>query len=52
MPWIHVDLCAIYLEAIENVAVNGAYNAALQMILQIQASRIPWLPFMDIRFGF
>jgi hypothetical protein len=36
MPWIHVDLCAIYLEAIENVAVNGAYNAALQMILQIQ----------------
>jgi uncharacterized protein (TIGR01777 family) len=30
MPWIHIDdLCAIYLEAIENVAVNGAYNAAI-----------------------
>jgi NAD dependent epimerase/dehydratase family enzyme len=23
------DLCTIYLEAIENVAVNGAYNAAI-----------------------
>ena len=30
MPWIHVDdLCAIYLEAIENDALKGAYNAAV-----------------------
>lgn len=30
MPWIHVDdLCAIYLEAIENDALNGVYNAAV-----------------------
>jgi NAD dependent epimerase/dehydratase family enzyme len=30
MPWIHVDdLCAIYLEAITNTQMNGAYNAAI-----------------------
>lgn len=30
MPWIHVnDLCAIYLKAIENPDINGAYNAAI-----------------------
>ncbi len=30
MPWIHVDdLCAIYLEAIKNQNMNGAYNAAI-----------------------
>ena len=30
MPWIHVDdLCNIYLEAIENTEVNGAYNATV-----------------------
>lgn len=30
MPWIHVDdLCAIYLEAIKNTKINGAYNAAV-----------------------
>jgi len=30
MPWIHVDdLCAIYLEALSNRAMNGAYNAAI-----------------------
>lgn len=30
MPWIHVDdLCAIYLEAISNTQMNGAYNAAI-----------------------
>ena len=31
MPWIHIhDLCAIYLEAIENEAMQGAYNAAIE----------------------
>jgi len=30
MPWIHInDLCAIYLEAIENTEMSGAYNAAI-----------------------
>ena len=30
MPWIHVnDLCAIYLEAIKNSDLTGAYNAAI-----------------------
>jgi uncharacterized protein (TIGR01777 family) len=30
MPWIHIfDLCAIYLEAIENKNMTGAYNATI-----------------------
>lgn len=30
MPWIHVeDLCAIYLEALKNPYMDGAYNAAI-----------------------
>jgi len=30
MPWIHVDdLCGIYLEALNNSTMNGAYNAAV-----------------------
>ncbi|HEY6144587.1 MAG TPA: TIGR01777 family oxidoreductase [Flavobacterium sp.] len=30
MPWIHIDdLCAIYLEAINNPNMTGAYNAAI-----------------------
>jgi uncharacterized protein (TIGR01777 family) len=30
MPWIHIDdLCAIYLEAIRNTTLTGAYNAAI-----------------------
>jgi uncharacterized protein (TIGR01777 family) len=30
MPWIHIDdLCAIYLEAINNTEMIGAYNAAI-----------------------
>jgi uncharacterized protein (TIGR01777 family) len=30
MPWIHVDdLCAIYLESLNNSNMNGAYNAAI-----------------------
>jgi uncharacterized protein len=30
MPWIHIDdLCAIYLEAIKNTNMRGAYNAAV-----------------------
>lgn len=30
MPWIHVtDLCSIYLHAIQNIEINGAYNAAI-----------------------
>ena len=30
MPWIHVDdLCAIYLEAVRNSNMTGAYNAAI-----------------------
>lgn len=30
MPWIHIDdLCRIYLEAIINSEMNGAYNAAI-----------------------
>jgi uncharacterized protein (TIGR01777 family) len=31
MPWIHIhDLCSIYLEAIENDQMEGAYNAAIE----------------------
>lgn len=31
MPWIHIyDLCSIYLEAIENEEMIGAYNAAIE----------------------
>ena len=31
MPWIHInDLCAIYLKAIEDKEMNGAYNAAVK----------------------
>jgi uncharacterized protein (TIGR01777 family) len=30
MPWIHIDdLCAIYLEALKNNGMSGAYNAAI-----------------------
>ncbi len=30
MPWIHIDdLCNIYLEAINNTTMTGAYNAAV-----------------------
>ncbi|NDP26698.1 MAG: TIGR01777 family protein [Flavobacterium sp.] len=30
MPWIHIDdLCTIYLEALNNVKMAGAYNAAI-----------------------
>lgn len=30
MPWIHIDdLCTIYLEAVSNPNVEGAYNAAV-----------------------
>lgn len=30
MPWIHIDdLCNMYLEAIKNSMMNGAYNAAI-----------------------
>lgn len=30
MPWIHIDdLCSIYLEAIKNSEMTGAYNAAI-----------------------
>lgn len=30
MPWVHIDdLCAIYLEAINNIEMKGAYNAAI-----------------------
>jgi NAD dependent epimerase/dehydratase family enzyme len=30
MPWIHIfDLCAIYLEAIENKNMTGAYNTTV-----------------------
>ena len=30
MPWIHVDdLCAIYLQAIQNAEMSGPYNAAV-----------------------
>ena len=30
MPWIHIDdLCAIYLEALKNNTISGAYNAAV-----------------------
>lgn len=30
MPWIHIDdLCAIYLEAIKNTYMTGAFNAAI-----------------------
>ena len=30
MPWIHIDdLCAIYLQSIQNTKMTGAYNAAI-----------------------
>lgn len=30
MPWIHIDdLCAIYLQSIQNTKMEGAYNAAI-----------------------
>ena len=30
MPWIHIDdLCAVYLQAIQNSNMNGPYNAAI-----------------------
>ncbi len=30
MPWIHIDdLCAIYLQSIQNDQMSGAYNAAI-----------------------
>jgi uncharacterized protein (TIGR01777 family) len=30
MPWIHIDdLCAIYLQSLNNVEMKGAYNAAV-----------------------
>jgi uncharacterized protein len=30
MPWIHIsDLCSIYLEALENANMKGAYNATV-----------------------
>jgi len=30
MPWIHIDdLCSIYLEALKNTEMSGAYNAAI-----------------------
>ena len=30
MPWIHIDdLCAMYLEAVRNAEIYGAYNAAI-----------------------
>lgn len=30
MPWIHIDdLCAIYLEALQNTKISGPYNAAV-----------------------
>jgi uncharacterized protein (TIGR01777 family) len=30
MPWIHIDdLCGIYLEALRNSTMSGAYNAAI-----------------------
>jgi uncharacterized protein (TIGR01777 family) len=31
MPWIHInDLCAIYLKSLNNINMNGAYNAAVE----------------------
>lgn len=31
MPWIHIhDLCNVYVEAIENQEMEGAYNAAIE----------------------
>jgi NAD dependent epimerase/dehydratase family enzyme len=30
MPWIHIDdLCGMYLQAILNPTMEGAYNAAI-----------------------
>ncbi len=30
MPWIHIDdLCAIYIQSIQNPKIEGAYNAAI-----------------------
>jgi NAD dependent epimerase/dehydratase family enzyme len=48
MPWIHVDdLCAIYLEAITNTQMNGAYNAAINDNTTISLTH--WLRFMGIK---
>jgi uncharacterized protein (TIGR01777 family) len=66
MPWIHmIDLCGIYLKAIEDTNLNGAYNAvapehitnhAFTATLSKTLSGPDWLPnipeiFLKIRFG-
>ncbi len=54
MPWIHIDdLCRIYLEAIENPMMEGAFNAAItddtnnklfsKLLAKIYGYKI-WLP--------
>jgi NAD dependent epimerase/dehydratase family enzyme len=50
MPWIHVDdLCAIYLEAITNTQMNGAYNAAINDNTTNSVFSDTWLRFMGIK---
>jgi uncharacterized protein (TIGR01777 family) len=54
MPWIHIsDLCAIYMEAIENKNMTGAYNATINdsttsssfsKLLAKEYNRFIWLP--------
>ncbi|WP_366183923.1 TIGR01777 family oxidoreductase [Flavobacterium ovatum] len=54
MPWIHIDdLCGIYLEAITNSEMDGAYNAAINdnttnMFFSITLAKVLgykiWLP--------
>jgi uncharacterized protein (TIGR01777 family) len=54
MPWIHVyDLCSIYLEAITNKNMTGAYNATINdsttnlsfsRLLAKEYNRFIWLP--------
>ena len=66
MPWIHIDdICGIYLKAIEDQQMHGAYNAAapeqltnaeLTRSLAHHLKRLLWLPnipafIMQLIFG-
>jgi NAD dependent epimerase/dehydratase family enzyme len=53
MPWIHItDLCNIYLKAIEDLRMSGAYNAVSPqhvthrdfMLVLAQVMNLPVLP--------
>ena len=66
MPWIHIDdLCDIYIKALQDVSMNGAYNAtspehhtnkSFTKALASTLGRIMWMPnvpsfAMKLMFG-